>query len=42
MANGNQGMTEKYKDATDADFLWEYDMIKELNVFPHNMSACSP
>jgi outer membrane protein assembly factor BamB len=43
MADGNQGMqTEKYKDASDADFIWEYDMIKELNVFPHNMSACSP
>ena len=42
-ANGNQGIqNEKYKDATDADILWEYDMIKELNVFPHNMSACSP
>jgi outer membrane protein assembly factor BamB len=43
MADGNQGIqTEKYKDATDADFIWEFDMIKELGVFPHNMSACSP
>lgn len=42
-ANGNQGIqTEKYKDPTDADIIWEYDMMKELNVFPHNMSACSP
>lgn len=42
-ANGNQGIqTEKYQDPTDADIIWEYDMIKELNVFPHNMSACSP
>ena len=32
----------KYKDPTDADIIWEFDMIKELNVFPHNMSACSP
>ena len=43
MANGNDGITtEKYKTATDADFIWEYDMMKELNVFPHNMSACCP
>ena len=42
-ADGNQGITtEKYKDKTDADFIWEYDMIKELNVFPHNSSASSP
>src|SRR5262245_6212466 len=42
-ADGNQGIqSEKYKDATDADVIWEYDMMKELNVFPHNMAACSP
>jgi outer membrane protein assembly factor BamB len=42
-ANGNQGIqTEKYKSATDEDVIWEFDMIGELNVFPHNMSACSP
>jgi outer membrane protein assembly factor BamB len=43
MANGNDGFQgEKYKDKTDVDIIWEYDMIKELNVFPHNMTACSP
>lgn len=43
MADGNQGIqTEKYKDKTDADIIWEYDLMAELNVFPHNMSACSP
>src|SRR5438874_1057688 len=43
MANGNQGFTgEKYKDPSDVDIIWEYDMMKELNVFPHNMSACCP
>jgi outer membrane protein assembly factor BamB len=53
MTNGMQGRplafldptTKKmveHKDATDADILWEYDMMKELNVFPHNMSAGSP
>lgn len=43
LANGNQGIqTEKYKDDSDADVVWQYDMMKELNVFPHNMAACSP
>ena len=27
---------------TDADVMWEYDMRKELNVFPHNSSVCCP
>jgi outer membrane protein assembly factor BamB len=31
-----------FSDPTDAKLIWEYDMIKALNVFPHNMSACSP
>ena len=43
MANGNDGIkTEKYQTPTDADFIWEYDMMKELNVFPHNMAAACP
>jgi outer membrane protein assembly factor BamB len=33
---------EKYTDKTDADIIWRLDMMKELNVFPHNMAACSP
>lgn len=42
-ANGNQGVQdEKYKDAQDGDILWEYDMIAELDVFPHNLAAGSP
>jgi outer membrane protein assembly factor BamB len=42
-ANGNQGFQgEKYKSDTDADIIWEYDMMKELQVFPHNMSAGCP
>jgi outer membrane protein assembly factor BamB len=42
-ADGNQGFKgEKYQGATDADIIWEYDMIKELNVFPHNMSTGCP
>ena len=42
-ADGNQGVqTEKYQTATDADFVWEYDMMKELKVFPHNASTGCP
>jgi outer membrane protein assembly factor BamB len=33
---------EKYKDKTDADVVWKYDMIGELGVFPHNLAVCSP
>ena len=41
--DGNQGVrNEKYQDTTDADVVWEYDMIRELDVFPHCMSSCSP
>jgi outer membrane protein assembly factor BamB len=40
-ANGNQGFQdEKYKDKIDADIIWEFDMIKELNVFAHKMTFC--
>lgn len=43
LADGNQGVqTEKYQDDTDADVLWEFDMIGELKVFPHNMSTGCP
>jgi outer membrane protein assembly factor BamB len=43
LADGNQGVTdEKYKEPSDADMIWRLDMMKELNVFPHNLSACSP
>ncbi len=42
-ANGNQGMqNEKFKSDIDADFIWEYDMMAEQNVFPHNLAVCSP
>jgi len=54
LANGQQGKplqftdrdTKKlkapYNSPTDADILWEVDMMGQLGVFPHNMSACSP
>ena len=41
--NGNQGIQdEKYKDPTDADFIWRLDMMEELGVFPHNLAVSSP
>jgi outer membrane protein assembly factor BamB len=41
--NGNQGFQgEKYKHPTDADVIWELDMMKELKVFPHNMATGCP
>lgn len=44
MANGNDGpfQDEKYKEKEDADFIWIYDMIEELGVFPHNLATSSP
>lgn len=52
-ANGVQGTGLKHYDPklkkdvvydspTDADVIWEYDMMKQLGVFPHNMSAGCP
>ena len=43
LANGNQGdRDEVNQDPTDADFIWSFDMIRELKVFPHNKANCSP
>jgi outer membrane protein assembly factor BamB len=33
---------EKYNGPTDEDVIWRYDMIKERNVFPHNLATSSP
>ena len=42
-ANGNDGVqSEKYKEKTDVDIVWEYDLIRSEDVFPHNMSAGCP
>ena len=52
-ANGIQGHPLKgfdpaqkkiveFNGPTDADILWEYDMMRELNVSPHNLSVCCP
>ena len=26
----------------DGDIIWIYDMMEELDVFPHNLATCSP
>lgn len=33
---------ETYKEPTDADFIWRLDMMKDLDVFPHNLATSSP
>jgi outer membrane protein assembly factor BamB len=33
---------EVHKGPSDADIIWKLDMIKELGVFPHNMTSSSP
>ncbi len=42
----SEGKTEPtmkgYTDKTDGGVFWRLDMIKELGVFPHNLSTCSP
>ena len=43
-ANGNDGpfTAETGTGPTDGDVLWSYDMIGELDVFPHNLATGSP
>jgi outer membrane protein assembly factor BamB len=33
---------EIYRGPTDADIIWRLDMMKDLNVYPHNLAICSP
>ena len=44
LADGNDGpfTGETGTGATDGDILWSYDMIGELDVFPHNLATGSP
>ena len=44
LANGNDGpFTDETGTApTDGDIIWSYDMIGELDVFPHNLATGSP
>ena len=34
--------TETETSDIDADFVWKYDMMAELDVFPHNLAAGNP
>jgi outer membrane protein assembly factor BamB len=39
----NKGVKdEKYKGEGNADVVWHLDMMKKLNVFPHNLASSSP
>jgi outer membrane protein assembly factor BamB len=42
--DGNAGpvTAEEHTSPLDADVVWEYDMIAELDVFPHNLAVSSP
>lgn len=40
--NDGPKVDEKLNTEVDADILWEYDLIGELDVFPHNLAAGSP
>lgn len=33
---------EKWKESQDGDFVWLFDMIEDLGVFPHNLATSSP
>jgi outer membrane protein assembly factor BamB len=41
-ANDGPHVAETQTGEIDADFVWIYDMIGELDVFPHNLAAGSP
>lgn len=40
----NDGAFQNEEETSDigADIIWIYDMIDELDVFPHNLAVCSP
>jgi len=40
--NDGPATAEPDTTAIDADLIWKYDMIAELDVFPHNLATCSP
>ena len=39
--NDGPHCNEVNENLDEADIVWKFDMIKELGVFPHNMSTCS-
>ena len=40
--NDGPYMDEENKSEIDEDIIWRYDMIDELDTFPHNLATCSP
>lgn len=42
--NENDGPYKKEENTSkiDEDIIWRFDMIDELDVFPHNLATCSP
>ena len=44
MDGENDGPYTGEEDTSDigVDIIWEYDMMEELDVFPHNLATCSP
>lgn len=40
--NNGAFTSETDTSSIDADIIWKYDMIAELDVFPHNLAVCSP
>ena len=44
MDGENDGPFKEETDTSeiDGDIIWKYDMIEELEVFPHNLATCSP
>ena len=44
LADGNAGpfTTEKYTGDKHGDIIWSYDMMAELDAFPHNLATSSP
>jgi outer membrane protein assembly factor BamB len=44
LKDGNAGPVsdEKAKGPNGGDVVWEYDMMAELDVFPHNLAVSSP
>ncbi len=44
LADGNAGpfQSEKYQGDQHGDVVWSYDMITELDAFPHNLAVSSP
>ncbi len=42
-AENDGSYTDEDVTGTNAvDIVWEYDMMEELDVFPHNLATCSP